>query len=217
MGGDIARIASPVDASNARHDSIAAAIRWCALSVAWALLVAVTSLAAGFAADSTALVGFGLASLLDGTASSVLVRRFRHERLDLRPSDELERRAAQAIGAVMFLIAGYLAVRAVIALADGSGPESSALGVVLTGASILVLPVLAVAKLRLAKPLASQALRADGVISAAGAVLAAATLLGLVLNTALDLWWADSIAALLIAVVLAREGGLTLQSTRRRP
>jgi divalent metal cation (Fe/Co/Zn/Cd) transporter len=217
MESDIGRMAVSVDASFARRENVVAAIRWCALSVGWALLVAVTSLAAGFAADSTALVGFGLASLLDGTASSVLVRRFRHERLDLRPSDELERRAAQAIGAVMFLIAGYLAVRAIMALADGSGPESSALGVVLTAASILVLPVLAAAKLRLAKPLRSQALRADGVISAAGAILAAATLLGLVLNSALELWWADSIAALLIAVVLAREGGLTLRSTQRAP
>jgi divalent metal cation (Fe/Co/Zn/Cd) transporter len=209
-----ARMQPPVDASAARHDQIVAAISWCALSVAWALLVAVTSLAAGFAADSTALVGFGLASLVDGTASSILVRRFRRERLDLRPSDELERRAAQAIGVIMFLIAGYLAVRAIGALADGSGPESSALGVVLTGASILALPVLAVAKLRLAGPLESQALRADGVISAAGAVLAAATLVGLVLNTTLDLWWADSVAALMIAAVLMREGGLTLRSVR---
>jgi divalent metal cation (Fe/Co/Zn/Cd) transporter len=115
----------------------------------------------------------------------------------------------------MFVIAGYLAVRAIMALADGSGPESSALGIVLASASIVVLPILAVAKLRLAKPLRSQALRADGVISAAGAVLAAATLLGLILNSALDLWWADSIAALIIAAVLLREGRLTLRSVRR--
>jgi divalent metal cation (Fe/Co/Zn/Cd) transporter len=105
--------------------------------------VAFTSLAAGFAANSTALVGFGLSSLVDGTASSILVRRFRHERLAVRPSDELERRAAQAIGVILLLIAGYLAVRAISALADGSGPEASSLGVVLTGASMLVLPVLA--------------------------------------------------------------------------
>jgi divalent metal cation (Fe/Co/Zn/Cd) transporter len=205
---------SPVDSPLARDDSIVAAIRWCALSVVWALLVAVTSLAAGFAANSTALVGFGLASLLDGAASSILVRRFRHERLEVRSPDELERRAAQAIGVVMFVIAAYLAVRAIKALADGSGPESSALGVVLTGAAIFVLPVLAAAKLRLAGPLGSQALRADGVISAAGAVLAAAALLGLILNEALELWWADSVAALLIAAVLVREGGLTLQSAQ---
>jgi divalent metal cation (Fe/Co/Zn/Cd) transporter len=206
-----------LEATTTRHDRIVAAIRWCALSVTWALLVAFTSLGAGFAANSTALVGFGLSSLVDGMASTILVRRFRHERLDLRPSDELERRAAQAIGVILLLIAVYLSVRAVKALADGSGPEASPLGVVLTGASVIVLPVLAIAKLRLADPLGSQALRADGVLSAAGAVLAAATLVGLVLNTTLDLWWADSVAALMIAAVLMREGRLTLQSVRSAP
>lgn len=143
------------------------------------------------------------------------MRRFRHERLDLRPSDELERRAAQAIGVILLLIAVYLAVRAIGALAEGSGPEPSSLGVVLTGASMLVLPVLARAKLRLAGPLESHALRADGVLSAAGAVLALAALMGLLLDAALDWWWADSVAALMIAAVLLREGSLTLQSVRR--
>jgi divalent metal cation (Fe/Co/Zn/Cd) transporter len=204
-----------VDATATRHDQVLAATRWCALSVGWALLVAVTSLAAGFAANSTALIGFGLSSLVDGIASSILVRRFRHERLDLRPSDELERRAAQAIGVLLILIAAYLAVRATSALADGSGPEPSSLGVVLTGASMLVLPVLAGAKLRLAGSLESQALRADGVLSAAGAVLAVATLMGLLLDAALDWWWADSIAAVMIAGVLLREGRSTLQSVRQ--
>jgi divalent metal cation (Fe/Co/Zn/Cd) transporter len=203
-----------VDAPARRDYQIVAAIRWSALSVAWALLVAFASLAAGFAANSTALVGFGLSSFVDGTASLILVRRFRHERLDLRPSDELERRAANAIGVILILIALYLAVRAVLALAEGSGPEPSPLGVALTTASVLVLPVLARAKLRLAGPLESQALRADGVLSAAGAGLAAAALAGLALNTTLDWWWADSVAALMIATVLLREGSLTLQSLR---
>lgn len=204
-----------MDAPAARHDQIVAAIRWCALSIAWALLVAFLSLAAGFAANSTALVGFGLNSLVDGTASSILVWRFRHERRAVRPSDELERRAAQGIGVILLLIAGYLAVRAISALADGSGPQASSLGVVLTGASMFVLPVLAGAKLRLAGPLESHALRADGVLSAAGAVLAVATLVSLLLDTTLDWWWADSVAALMIAAVLLREGGLTLQSVAR--
>jgi divalent metal cation (Fe/Co/Zn/Cd) transporter len=203
-----------MDASSARRHRVVAAIRWSALSVLWALLVGVASLAAGLAANSTALVGFGLNSLVDGTASSILVWRFRHERLDVRPSDELERRAAQAIGVVLLLIALYLAARAIGALAEGSGPEASSLGVALTSASLLVLPFLARAKLRLAGPLDSQALRADGVLSAAGAMLAAATLAGLVLNTALDWWWGDSVAALVIAAALLREGGLTLQSAR---
>jgi divalent metal cation (Fe/Co/Zn/Cd) transporter len=172
-------------------------------------------LAAGLAASSTALVGFGLSSLVDGGASSILVRRFRRERMNAGPSDELERRAAQAIGVVLYLISLYLAVRAFVALVEGSGPEPSPLGIVLTGASIFVLPLLASAKLRLAGPLESQALRADGVLSAAGAVLAGATLAGLALNTTFDWWWADSVAALLIAGVLLREGIVTLRSARQ--
>ena len=147
-------------------------------------------------------------------ASTILVRRFRHERLDLKPSDELERLAAQAIGVILLLIAVYLSVRAVKALADGSVPEVSPLGIVLTSASVIVLPILAIAKLRLADPLGSQALRADGVLSAAGAGLAAATLSALALDAALDSGWADSLAALLIAAILLREGTLALRSTR---
>lgn len=203
-----------MDVWAARHEKIVAAISWSALSVAWALLVAVMSLAAGFAANSTALVGFGLSSLVDGIASTILVRRFRHERLDLKPSDELERRAAQGIGVILLLIGVYLSIRAVMALADESRPDASSLGIVLTSASVIVLPVLAMAKLRLAGPLGSQALRADGVLSAAGALLAAATLCALALEVVLDLWWADSIAALLIAAILLREGTLTLRSIR---
>jgi divalent metal cation (Fe/Co/Zn/Cd) transporter len=140
---------------------------------------------------------------------------FRQERLGVRPSDELERRAALVVGVILVLIALYLAARASTALADQAGPEPSALGIALTSASMLVLPLLATMKLRLARSLASQALRADGVLSGAGAVLAAATLIGLVLNTTLDWWWADSVAALLIAAALLREGGRTVQAARR--
>jgi divalent metal cation (Fe/Co/Zn/Cd) transporter len=198
-----------------RHNHVADAIRWSALSVAWAVLVGAASVVAGLAAQSTALVGFGLGSLLDGMASVVLVIRFRHERLGERSPDELERRAGQAVGAALMVIAIYLTTRAVMALADESGPHSSPLGVVLTSASLLVLPVLAMAKLRLAGTLASRALRADGVLSAAGALLAAATLAGLALSSALDWWWADSVAALVIAAVLLREGAFTIHSTRQ--
>lgn len=203
-----------VDSLAARRDQIVDATRWCAISVAWAVLVAFTSVAAGFVANSNSLVGFGLSSLVDGIASSILVRRFRHERLHTRPSDELEYRAAMAIGVILLLIAAYVAVRAISALAEGSGPEPSPLGVALTGASMFVLPVLARAKLRLARPLASHALRADGVLSAAGAVLATAALAGLLLDGAFEWWWADSVAALIIAAVLLREGALTLKSVR---
>jgi divalent metal cation (Fe/Co/Zn/Cd) transporter len=87
-------------------------------------------------------------------------------------------------------------------------------GIILTAASILVLPVLARGKLRLAAPLQSPGLRGDGVLSLAGAVLAAATLLSLALDAALDWWWADALAAVLIAAMLLTEGRRTITRAR---
>jgi len=170
------------------------------------------SLIAGFAAGSTALVGFGLDSMLDGGASATLVWRFRREERGARPARELERTAARIVGVLLALVAAYLVVRAAVALAQGSGPSGTAVGVTLTAASVLILPGLGTRKLRLAGPLRSQALRADGVLSAAGAALAAAALISLALSTGLDLRWADSVAALLIALILVRESLLTLRA-----
>jgi len=201
-------------ASTSRTGNLGAAILWCSASVAWAAIAGIASLVAGFVSGSTALVGFGLDSTLDGGASATLVWRFRREAHGQRPGDQLERRAARIVGILLLLVAAYLILRAVVALADHSGPSSSPVGLTLTAASVLVLPVLGSRKLRLAGPLGSQALRADGVLSVAGAALAAAALAGLALSTSLDLWWADSVAALLIAVTLAREGMLTLQSAK---
>jgi divalent metal cation (Fe/Co/Zn/Cd) transporter len=165
------------------------------------------------AASSVALVAFGASSLLDGTASAVLVWRFRHERSGA-DVDAVERRAAFAVGVVMSAVALYLGVRAVNALAEQSGPETSGVGIVLTAASAAVLPLLARAKLRLAAQLKSPGLRGDGVLILAGAVLAAATLVSLVVDTTLDWWWADSVAALLVSTLLLVEGARTVTSAR---
>jgi divalent metal cation (Fe/Co/Zn/Cd) transporter len=107
-----------------------------------------------------------------------------------------------------------LTVAAVAALANHSHPGHTAVGVALTAASVLVLPVLAQAKLRLAKQLESSALRGDGVLSLAGAALAAATLVSLLVESAFGWWWADAVAALLIAGTLLREGSLISLGTK---
>jgi divalent metal cation (Fe/Co/Zn/Cd) transporter len=196
-----------------RHHLTSAAIVWCALSVAWAALAGTSSFVAGLAASSLALVAFGANSMLDGTASAVLVWRFGRERSGGNV-DAVERRAALAVGVVMSAVALYITGRAVSALVDHSGPEASSVGIVLSAASALVLPVLARAKLRLAAPLRSAGLRGDGVLSLAGAGLAATTLLSLVLDAALDWWWADSVAALLISGMLVVEGARTVIGAR---
>jgi divalent metal cation (Fe/Co/Zn/Cd) transporter len=184
--------------------------------VAWAVLVGASSLVAGLAASSLALIGLGANSMLDGTASAVPVWRFRHERTAPANLEAVERRAATAVGAVMIAVALYLTASAVSALASHSTPDKSDLGIVLAAASVAVLPLLARAKLRLAATLESHALRGDGVLSLAGGVLAAATLLSLVLESTLDWWWADAAAALLIAALLATEGTGTARRARAR-
>jgi divalent metal cation (Fe/Co/Zn/Cd) transporter len=198
-----------------RHQLVSAAILVCEITVAWAVLVGASSLVAGLAASSLALIGLGANSMLDGAASAVLFWRFRHERNAPAKLDAVERRAATAVGAVMIAVALYLTGSAVSSLAGHSSPDRSRLGIVLAAGSVLVLPLLARAKLRLAASLESHALRGDGVLSLAGGVLAAATLLSLMLEAALDWWWADAVAALLIAALLTTEGAGTVRRAGR--
>ena len=193
----------------------AAAIFWCSLSVAWAIVVGSASVAAGLAAASLALFGLGANAVLDGAASSVLVWRFRQERTETPELEEIERRAALVVGVIMVAVALYLAARSVGALAAHSGPEPSTVGILRAAGAALVLPVFARAKLRLAPRLQSSALRGDGVLSLAGAVLAVGTLLSLVAEEAFDWWWADAIAALLIAAMLLVEGRRTIAEGRK--
>lgn len=181
-------------------------MRWCGISVAWALLAGGTSLAAGLIAKSVALTGFGGDSLIDGVASAVLVWRFRQEGAEPSRARHVEQLASRVVGMTLLLVAAYLVVGAVLALATGTGPSKTVLGTALAAASLVILPILAFNKLRLARGLHSRALRGDGVLSAAGGLLAGTTLIGLLLATGVHWWWSDSVAALLIAVMLTKEG-----------
>jgi divalent metal cation (Fe/Co/Zn/Cd) transporter len=201
-----------------RSELVRKAVLWSVLSVAWALVAGATSVVAGIVASSVALVGFGASSIVDGSASVVLVWRFRHESAGTRHVEEVERHAARAVGAALATVATYLVVGAVIALVRGEGPHRTPFGSALAGASLLVLPILAARKIDLAGKLGSQALRSDGVLSAVGASLAAATLLGLALNATLGWWWTDAFAALALAMVLLREARAALTiSPHERP
>ncbi len=192
----------------------------CGVSVAWALAVGVAAISVGAAAGSLALVAFGLDSLVDGSASAVLVWRFGVEGRYPERAHRVEALAQRFIGAALLLAAAYVASQAIIDLAHRSGPQRSVLGVSLAAASVVALPILGFLKLGLARRLGSSALRGDGVLTAAGAALAAATLIGLVLADTFSWRWADPGAALVIAVVLAVEGlrpRSVTSSSRPRP
>jgi divalent metal cation (Fe/Co/Zn/Cd) transporter len=201
-----------MDASEAaqRREFALGAIRWCGISVAWALVAGGASLAAGLVANSVALVGFGCDSIIDGMASAVLVWRFRQELATPSRSSGVERLATRVIGITLLMVAAYLVVGAVLALVAGTGPSKTPIGTTLAAASLVILPILALKKLSLARGLHSRALHGDGVLSAAGGLLAGTTLLGLVLAAAVHWWWCDSAAALIIAGVLVKEAVSTL-------
>jgi divalent metal cation (Fe/Co/Zn/Cd) transporter len=181
------------------------ALRLSYFTVAWNGVAGAVALVAALISGSTALAAFALNVLLDSAASAVLIRRFREERRSPAAAERLERRAQQWIALAMLASAAYVGTRAVRALVGGDHPQSSAVGAGIAVASLLVLPWLARAKLRVAGGLASPALRGDAILTGAGAALAAITLTALVVNSTLGWWWADPCAALAIAAALASE------------
>jgi cation diffusion facilitator family transporter len=189
---------------------VAAAVRVSSISIGWSLVVGIVAVVIGVAESSLALVALGLESLIDGSASVMLVWRFGVERRDPDRARRVEHVASRVIAVTLLVVAAYVTAQAVRALVTGSEPDGAVAGVVIAAASIVVLPFLAVAKFRLARRLESAALRGDGVLTTAGAVLACAVLLGLVGNGAFGWWWSDAAAALLIAAFLARDGWATL-------
>ena len=189
-----------------RSELLRSALGLSYVTIAWNGVVGALALVVSVIDDSPALAGLALNALLDSSASLVLVWRFSRERRDPSGADRLERRAQYGVAVAMLLVALYVGFQASRSLAGGSHPEASVFGALVSAGSLLVLPWLGWAKLRVASGLSSEALRGDAVLTLAAAALAATTLAALLLNAGLDWWWADPVVALLIASTLAVEG-----------
>ena len=176
------------------------------LTIAWNVVEAVVAIAAGIAAGSIALIGFGFDSTVEVLSAWVVVWQFRAE-LSGGYDEDRERRALRLIGVTFFVLAAYVSVEAVrdLLFVDAEADES-VVGITLAALSLLVMPVLALAKRRTADQLGSPTLRADATETLLCAWLSVALLLGLVLNATVQWWWADPVAALVIAGLAAREG-----------
>ena len=176
------------------------------VSLVWMSLEGGIAITAGLLAGSVALIGFGLDSAIEGVASVVIIWRFTGARM---LSHAAEERAQKLVAVQFFLLAPYVAFEAIHHLAAGDRPEVSVLGMVLTASSLIGMPLLGVAKQRVALQLGSQATHGEGAQNLLCAYLAGAVFLGLAGNAALGWWWLDPIAALFIAVVALREGAET--------
>ena len=161
------------------------------------------ALAAGLAAGSIALVGFGLDSLIEAGAGVVILWRFGARR---STSDHAERRAQQLIAASYFVLAAYIAVESLRTLLGGMHPETSWVGIGLAAVTAPTMPLLARAKQRVGRRLNSSATVSEGSQNMICAYLSVALLVGLGANALLGWWWADPVAALAIAAIAVREG-----------
>ncbi len=173
------------------------------LSLAWMGAEGAIALAAGIAAGSIALISFGLDSFVEGFASLVIVWRFTGRRL---LSEAAETRAQKLVAVQFFLLAPYVAAEALHKLVTAERPETSWIGIALVTSSAVGMPLLGVAKRRLARKLGSAATRGEGTQNLLCAYLAVAVLAGLLGNAAFGLWWLDPAAALVVAAVAVREG-----------
>jgi divalent metal cation (Fe/Co/Zn/Cd) transporter len=183
------------------------AIRLSQATIAWNLAIGAAAIGTAVATGGLSLIGFGFNAVLDSSVSVLLIWRFRiEERGHDEHAERLEQRALAMAAAAFIIVAVYLTIRAVYSLASGHHGESSGFGIAEASASLLVLPLLAVAKYRLAGELGSRALRADALLTTSGVALATITLAGLVLQSALGWWWADPVAALAIAGFLVWGG-----------
>lgn len=178
------------------------------LTVAWNVIEGLIAVAAAVAAGSVALLGFGIDSFVESASGLVLVWRLRSEASGRSHEDveRLDRRAHRLVGASLFLLAAYIVVDASVALWRHEAPTRSLVGIVLTIVSLVVMLWLARAKRRAAVALGSRALAADAFQTTACWWLSIAALGGLGLNALWHWWWADPIAALVMALLIAREG-----------
>jgi divalent metal cation (Fe/Co/Zn/Cd) transporter len=175
-------------------------------SLTWNVLETVVGMAAGIAAGSVALIGFALDSVVESTSAGVLVWRIRSEQHGRLAAEDAERRAVRMIAGAFFLLAIYVAGRAIVDLVQGAAPEESPVGIALAIISLIVMPVLAHRKRRAAVSMDSLAMHADSSQTSLCTYISAFLLVGLATNAIFGWWWADPVAGLAIAGLAANEG-----------
>jgi len=162
----------------------------------------------GIEADSIALVGFGLDSIIECIAAAALLWRLSVEArgADSGAIERAEHRVHRLVGFTFVLLALYVTIQAGWTLWQRAAPEESTLGIIVAAASLIVMPLVSWGKLRAAREIGSAALRAEAKETLACSYLSFTLLVGLVANATVGWWWADPVAALLMVPWLIKEG-----------
>jgi divalent metal cation (Fe/Co/Zn/Cd) transporter len=185
--------------------AVRSALRVSAASALWTLATSAAAIALGLADGSLALVAFGAVQVFDFAASVVLIVHFRGGAGVAR----LERVVLRVVAAGLVAVGLVTVVVSGLHLLDHAASGDAAGGVPLAAAAFAILTVLAIRKRQLATRLPSQALRADGNLTSVGAALAAVTVVGTAAANGFGWWWADPVAALIIAIGALGVGATT--------
>lgn len=174
-------------------------------TIAWNALEGLVAVIAGLVAGSISLVGFGLDSFVEVTSGATLLWRMSVDS-DVESRERNERLSLRIVGVCFIALAIYIAYEAASDLIGRKTPEHSIPGIILACVSVIVMPILSRAKKRVADDLGSAAMKADAKQTDFCVYLSVILLAGLVLNALLGWWWADPIAALGMAPLVAKEG-----------
>jgi divalent metal cation (Fe/Co/Zn/Cd) transporter len=195
-------------------DVVRDAIRVSWVCVGWSLIAGAASLVVALTAGSLSLGGLGASVLVDVVSSAVLIWRFRRQRGGGVFPEQAERRAQVVASTGLLVIAVVLTAAGIQHLVDASHPSVPAAALGLAAANLVVLPGLARWKYAVARAVGSLALRTDAHITMVGAGTALLTVAGLGADRAFGWWWADAVAALVIAAVAADQGRRSIAAVR---
>lgn len=171
------------------------------LTIAYNVVEGIIALVAGAAADSAALIGFGLDSGVEVLSATAVAWQF------TRPDPErYEKPVLRVIAFAFFALAAYTIVGSTLSLTGVTTPESSGVGIALAAVSVVIMPVLSVIERRTGRELGSATVVADSKQTLICSLLSAAVLVGLLLNATFGWTWADAVAALVIGAFAIREG-----------
>ena len=177
-------------------------IRWIvAATITYNVVEAIVALAEGTRVSSTALVGFGLDSVIEVSSAAAVAWQF-----SAKDPETREKVALRFIAFSFFALAAYVTIDAVLSLLGLGEARPSGIGIALATASLIVMPVLSVAQRRAGRELGSTSAVADSKQTLLCTYLSAALLTGLLLNALVGWSWADPVAALAIAAIAVREG-----------
>ncbi|MEU0158047.1 cation transporter [Streptomyces sp. NPDC006261] len=200
-----AEIPIPLGPSPARREALAQRVRLLvAATIAYNVIEAIAAITAGTIASSTALIGFGLDSIVEVSSAAAVAWQFSAR--DHAVREAREQRTLRIIAVSFVALAAYVTVDAVRALAGPGEAERSVPGIVIAALSLAIMPFLSAAQRKAGRELGSASAVADSKQTLLCTYLSAVLLLGLVLNATLGWSWADPIAALVIAAVAVKEG-----------